>query len=362
MLKLDHYALLGVPREADTAAIERACAGALSVTSDSAKRVRLRHARDILCSTERRAAYDRSLRTIPPTPRGIGGGSRPPAKPSKPDALGKLAPKREVNPGNQRWLWLGGLAGVGVLTGGLSYVFLFNKPKVASTPVAQARVLTPGKSSVSNARPAGYGGAEAQRPATAGNPPSSASVDAANANANASANAAPSVLAIEALNSLGAVASRGSAVVVGHELLVTTCHTVQYAAAVRVQSGSREYTALPEIADIPLDLCLLRVPGLTAPAALRGTLKQLQVGQPVFAMGASQGPERTVTQGKVSALRETGEATLIQTSATISPSSSGGGLFDAEGRLIGIVTYQHRLGPSQNLAMPVDLLNNLRNR
>ena len=73
MLKQDHYALLGIPREADKAAIERACAGALSVTSDSAESARLRHARDTLCSPERRAAYDRSLRTIPAPPKGISG-------------------------------------------------------------------------------------------------------------------------------------------------------------------------------------------------------------------------------------------------------------------------------------------------
>ena len=69
-----------------------------------------------------------------------------------------------------------------------------------------------------------------------------------------------------------------------------------------------------------------------------------------------------MSQGQVSALPVSDGITVIQTSASISPEASGGGLFDAEGRLIGMTIYQHKLEPSQNLALPVDLLSNLRNR
>lgn len=345
MLKQDHYALLGVPREADTETIERACAGALSVTSDSAERARLRHARDTLCSPERRAAYDRSLRTIPTPPKGIGG------------APTKAAPKPEASPTNQRWLWLGGLVVLVLIAGGLSYVYLFAKPKADTAPTADNAPAT-AKPGANNAKRAGNGSADARRPTAASNASAGINIDPATVYANA----APSVLAIESLNTSGAVANRGSAVVVGHELIVTHCHTVQYAAAVRVRSGSSEYTAMQDTVDSTLDLCLLRVPGLTAPAALRGSVKQVQVGQAVFAMGASQVQTRAVNQGQVSALREAADTTLIQISVSIAPSASGGGLFDAEGRLIGITAYQHKLGPSQNLALPVDLLSSLRNR
>ena len=83
--------------------------------------------------------------------------------------------------------------------------------------------------------------------------------------------AAPSVLSIESLNTSGAVASRVSAVVVAPELVVTDCQTVQYAPAVRVRPGGSEYTALPDTTDSTFDLCALRVLGLNAPAALRGS-------------------------------------------------------------------------------------------
>ncbi len=69
-----------------------------------------------------------------------------------------------------------------------------------------------------------------------------------------------------------------------------------------------------------------------------------------------------MSQGQVSALPVSDGITVIQTSASISSEASGGGLFDAEGRLMGITTYQRKHGRSQNLAVPVDLLNSLRNR
>lgn len=344
MVKQDYYALLGVSREAETQAIEQACASALLVTSDSAKRVRLRHARDILCNPARRAAYDRSLRTIPASPRGLGG----PSKPARSLAANTASVSSQPAPVQQRWLWFGGLTALALVAAGLGYTYLVAKPKPAAAPAAQATAPGPGKPPATHAKAAAAGTT------------TSASVDSAGVYAHA----APSVLLIESLNTSGAVGSRGSAVVVGPELVVTNCHLVQYASAVRVRSGSQEYTAQPDTADTPLNLCVLRVPGLNAPSALRSSIQQVRTGQTVFVIGATQDPERqrALSQGQVTALREVEGTMTIQTSATMAPASSGGGLFDAEGRLIGIATQQHKLGPNQNLAMPVDLLNQLRNR
>lgn len=237
-------------------------------------------------------------------------------------------------------------------------MYLFSQPKAVSVPAADAASPTNGKASPTTTKPVSRSAAEPRQQNAANTGTPSASINPESVYTSA----APSVLVIEVLNNAGMVASRGSAVVVGPELVVTHCHLVQYAAAVRVRAGSSEFTAMPDTADNTLDLCSLRVPGLSAPAALRSSITQVQVGQAVFAIGASQGQERLVRQGQVSALRETAGITVIQTSATISPAASGGGLFDTEGRLIGMTIYQHKLEPSQNLALPVDLLSNLRNR
>ena len=48
-----------------------------------------------------------------------------------------------------------------------------------------------------------------------------------------------------------------------------------------------------------------------------------------------------MSAGIVSQLRgDGGEAPIIQTDAAISPGSSGGGLFDGEGNLVGITTIK----------------------
>ena len=45
---------------------------------------------------------------------------------------------------------------------------------------------------------------------------------------------------------------------------------------------------------------------------------------------------------------------LIQTSAAISPGSSGGALLNGDGQLIGITTFKHATGENLNFAVPVD--------
>jgi S1-C subfamily serine protease len=52
-------------------------------------------------------------------------------------------------------------------------------------------------------------------------------------------------------------------------------------------------------------------------------------------------------EGLISGVREDGGVTLVQTSAPISPGSSGGALVDASGALVGITTFL--LVDTQNL-------------
>jgi S1-C subfamily serine protease len=45
---------------------------------------------------------------------------------------------------------------------------------------------------------------------------------------------------------------------------------------------------------------------------------------------------------------------VIQTSAPISQGSSGGGLFDGRGHLLGITTFQFRVGQNLNFAVAAE--------
>ena len=79
---------------------------------------------------------------------------------------------------------------------------------------------------------------------------------------------------------------------------------------------------------------------------------ELATGERVYAVGAPEGLELTFSEGVISALRDSEGARMIQTSAAISPGSSGGGLFDAAGNLVGITTFYLKEGQSLNFALP----------
>jgi serine protease Do len=168
------------------------------------------------------------------------------------------------------------------------------------------------------------------------------------------ASAAPSIARVLVMDISGRPVSQGSGVVVGPGVVVTNCHVTKGSNDITVKVGREEFRAAPLSSDEEHDLCKLSVTGLAAPAVSLATVAQLKTGQRVFAIGAPQGLELTISEGIVSSLRPVADGTVIQTSAPISPGSSGGGLFDTSGRLVGIVTFQHRYGQNLNFALPAD--------
>ncbi len=155
---------------------------------------------------------------------------------------------------------------------------------------------------------------------------------------------------------------QGSAVVIGPEQVVTNCHVVNGGQRIAVKAGADSRPASIAVADEEFDLCKLDVPGLEAPAVDIASVAEVRTGQRVYAIGAPLGLELTISEGIVSSLREVENGKVIQTTAPVSPGSSGGGLFDAEGRLIGIVTFQTRSGQNLNFAVPADWISEMRAR
>jgi S1-C subfamily serine protease len=102
------------------------------------------------------------------------------------------------------------------------------------------------------------------------------------------------------------------------------------------------------------DLAELQVPGLAAPAVTLRSASTLKPGERVYAIGAPLSLELTISEGLISGLRHDTGGEIIQTSAAISPGSSGGGLFDQMGRLVGITTFKLRGGENVNFALPTD--------
>jgi hypothetical protein len=167
----------------------------------------------------------------------------------------------------------------------------------------------------------------------------------------------PSVFMVESLVSNGS--RQGSAVAVSPTELVTNCHVLDGARKVLLKQKGREWVAKILRADPASDRCVLSVPEQTF-VPVRGVrpYADLKVGENLFTLGSPNGLELTLSSGILSAVREEEGRRYVQTTAPISPGSSGGGLFDAYGNLVGVTTLvlagRERLNQSLNFAIPAD--------
>ena len=179
---------------------------------------------------------------------------------------------------------------------------------------------------------------------------------------NVFAEVAPSVARVHVMDSSGRVIGIGSGVVIDKGIVITNCHVATRGTKLAVKINDSVMPATIQLADEVLDMCRLNVAGLSASAVAIGSVTSLRTGQRVYAIGAPAGLELTISEGIVSALRKVDDGTVIQTTAPISPGSSGGGLFDMSGRLVGIMTFQHRYGQNLNFALPADWIGQMRAR
>ena len=137
----------------------------------------------------------------------------------------------------------------------------------------------------------------------------------------------------------------GSGVIITSDgYIVTNNHVVEGGQNIRVclQDGT-EYEATLIGTDSYSDLAVIKINATGLPAATLGTSSNMTVGDPVFAIGNPLGVlSSSVSQGIISGLDRTinvdgHNMTLMQTDAAVNPGNSGGGLFNANGELIGIV-------------------------
>jgi serine protease Do len=143
--------------------------------------------------------------------------------------------------------------------------------------------------------------------------------------------------------------SHGSAVAVSAKEAITNCHIVANAKSIILVNAATTLRAEVVSADPLTDRCYLRVPeGELDPIVGIRDYTTLAVGEVVFTIGSPKGLVNTLGSGLLSGLRKSeGEPQYIQITAPISEGSSGGGLFDERGNLIGVTSFTVR--DSQNL-------------
>jgi S1-C subfamily serine protease/predicted TPR repeat methyltransferase len=169
---------------------------------------------------------------------------------------------------------------------------------------------------------------------------------------------APSIFVVEVYDGAGSLLATGSAVAVGPSMVATNKHVVTDADHLVLRRQEQSWTAVVSLVSPSADLCILRADGLqlgTPALVLRGSAA-LDIGERVYAVGAPRGLELTLSDGLVSGLRRSGDGAVVQITAPISPGSSGGGLFDAFGQLIGITTFSLRGSQNLNFALSVETL------
>ncbi|HVY30532.1 MAG TPA: trypsin-like peptidase domain-containing protein [Polyangiaceae bacterium] len=167
----------------------------------------------------------------------------------------------------------------------------------------------------------------------------------------------PSVFLLVAERQYGT--SQGSAVAISTTELVTNCHVVEQALKLTLKQGKDEWPATISRADPSSDRCVVTTSALPLqPVAGMRSYDSLEVGEPAYTLGSPVGLELTLGNGIVSGRRDEQGHHYIQTNAPISPGSSGGGLFDARGNLIGVTTLvlvgREHLNQSLNFAIPID--------
>ncbi len=164
---------------------------------------------------------------------------------------------------------------------------------------------------------------------------------------------------VKILDAQGNVTAQGSGVILSSGRVATNCRVVERGASYQVVRDTQIIPATLYAEDGDKDICLLDAEGLQGRPAQLGKAARLEVGDPVYAVGAPQGLEPALSNGIVAQLRG-GPSPLIQTTAAISPGSVGGGLFDRQGRLVGLTTLYRENGKSLNFAMPVEWIDKIK--
>ena len=158
----------------------------------------------------------------------------------------------------------------------------------------------------------------------------------------------------------------GSGVIISSDGYILTCaHVVDGASTITVTIGDKDYTATLVGEDTTSDIAVIKIDADGLTPATVGNSDSLKVGQSVMAVGNPLGElGGTVTSGIVSALNRsvtiqgtssTNTMSLIQMDASVSPGNSGGGLFNMNGELVGIVNAKSSSSDAEGLGFAIPI-------
>ena len=158
----------------------------------------------------------------------------------------------------------------------------------------------------------------------------------------------------------------GSGVIISSDGYILTCdHVVSGASNITVTIGDKDYPATIIGEDSTSDIAVIKIEADGLTPAIVGDSDKLAVGDNVLAVGNPLGElGGTVTSGIVSALNRSvsiqssssvNTMSLIQMDASVSPGNSGGGLFNMNGELVGVVNAKSSDSDAEGLGFAIPI-------
>ena len=171
--------------------------------------------------------------------------------------------------------------------------------------------------------------------------------------------AEPGVVTVLASDAKGEKNNLGSGVIVSPTEIVTSCRVLEAAADIVITQGSALRKATLRFKDTERDLCQVHVDDPlpsgkpTTPAA---SPVEIEIGQDLHAIGAPRGMDRTMAKTMVSGVRDGGggKGRLAEIDLPITGGSIGSGVFDRDGRLVGIAAGRFEPGDNSNYVVPAE--------
>jgi len=167
------------------------------------------------------------------------------------------------------------------------------------------------------------------------------------------------VVLVRGYNQSGGLAY-GSGVVVAQDKVISNCHVLRTTKSPWINVGEETYPVTSVQADRWHDLCLLTTFNLPVTPVAIGSGKDLKRGQEILSIGHSNGsPASLTSSGNINTTYAFDEGKVIRSTAPFRMGASGSGIFDLDGKLLGINTFKSPGKTAYFYSLPIEWLVNL---
>ena len=163
-----------------------------------------------------------------------------------------------------------------------------------------------------------------------------------------------SIVRVEAERERGGL-SLGTGVTIAPSVVVTNCHVTRDGTTARIAGSGMLWNVSAQYADTRHDLCFLRVPGWRGAPVVSWCHRRSSsgtAGSRAWALRVVRASQ--LSFGHVLALHSLDAAHVVESDTAFTSGASGGGLFDANGTLVGLLTFRLRGSTGNFYSLPVE--------